>query len=405
MRILYISNTTSGGGAPSSLFNLVDSLKDSHDVAVVLPEASGPLYDRLKSRGIRCYTSCSYILDVWPRVLNPVKFFSRLAALSRNRTAVRKYIGQVIDDFRPDIVHTNVGPLAIACEECRRRGIPHVWHHREYQDRDFSMTFFPSRKSFLDLVHSEGNYNIAITRDIFRHWQLREGTDTYIYNGIRQSRTSADVSGPKGLSAADGYFLYAGRIEKAKGLMMLLKAYRIYRREGGRYNLLVAGKPCGIDAALCRLYVSLHSLGDSVSFLGQRSDVRDLMAGAVAFVMCSKAEGFGLVTVEAMLGHCLVIGRDTAGTKEQFDRGLELTGKEIGLRFRTVGELAEQLHRASEEGYEDMKEAAFGVASDCYTVSRYASDVEAYYHKVLAMSGLDVKEGSLSSAQTSVPED
>ena len=40
-----------------------------------------------------------------------------------------------------------------------------------------------------------------------------------------------------------------------------------------------------------------------------------------------------------MYNHCLVIGRNTAGTKEQFDNGLDQTGEEIGLRFDSDLEL------------------------------------------------------------------
>ena len=224
MRILYISNSTGGGGAPASLYNLIEGLACRHKIGVVLPQASGDLYDKLQDLGVKIYDSVPYVLDIWPKTYNPFRFISKCIKLCKNRSSVRSYIGSIIDDFHPDIVHTNVGPLSIGVEETIKRGIPHVWHMREYQDKDFSMTFFPSRRAFINLIHSDNNHNISITQDIFRHWNLRTGKDIVVYNAIRRVPDK-----PVTESADKGYFLYVGRIEKSKGLMTLLKAFKQYK--------------------------------------------------------------------------------------------------------------------------------------------------------------------------------
>lgn len=57
------------------------------------------------------------------------------------------------------------------------------------------------------------------------------------------------------------------------------------------------------------------------------------MSKAQALIVASRFEGFGFITTEAMWNDCLVIGKNIAGTKEQFDNGVAETGHEIGLRF------------------------------------------------------------------------
>lgn len=379
MRILYISNSTSGGGAPASLYNLIDSLNDSHEIAVVLPYSSGRLYELLKERGVMCYADVEYCLDIWPVCINPFKWVSRMCSLLRNRNRVRRYIGRVIDEFRPDIVHTNVGPLAIAFQQAQKRGIPHIWHMREYQDKDFGMTFFPSKRAFFKLIHSSGNYNISITSDIFRHWKLDSDKDAVIYNAVSMHRRAVTPS-----CFGEEYFLYAARIEKAKDLMTVLRAFRLYRKDYRKAVLLVAGSGRGIYNAVCRLYTVASGLSGAVMFLGYRDDVPSLMSGAKAFIMSSVSEGFGLTTAEAMLNGCLVIGRDTAGTKEQLDRGVELTGREIGLRFTDVPSLASAMSSAMSADYEEMKDAARRIVMEQYSVAKYASQVEAFYQKILS---------------------
>lgn len=387
MRILYISNSTSGGGAPTSLSNLLSALDKKHEIAVVMPSQTGMLYDITQKLAIKTYADQPYCLDVWPKVINPIKLVKRFYSLYLNQTRIRAYIGSILDEFKPDIVHTNVGPLAIAAQECAKRGIPHVWHMREYQDKDFGLRFFPSKSRFRKMIHQQGNYNLAITQDIFRHWNLREGLDEVIYNGIRRSEGEV-VPYKTELS----YFLYAARIEPSKGLMTLLKAFRLYKKKGGSNRLLVAGKPCGLYSILCKVYVRLAGLMDSVQFAGYRSDVYSLMAGADAFVMTSLSEGFGLTTAEAMLNKCLVIVRNTAGSKEQLDRGLALTGSEVGLRFDTINQLADHLYdvesKRNASTFESMKMNAYKTVDELYTVEGYASNVEEFYNKVLSSRDL-----------------
>lgn len=384
MKILYISNNSSTGGAPAALLNLVRVISRKHEVAVMMPDDKGPLYRELEALGIKCYTSCTYCLSIWPRVLNPIKFIRRIAALKANKSRVRAFVAKVLDDFCPDIVHTNVGPLDIAVDECRKRGIPHVWHLREYQDLDFGMSYYPGgSREFKELISAENNHCIAITKGVYTHWGLNAGAKV-IYDGVIDEDTiSLQASGDK---HRQPYFLYAARIEKGKGLKELLKAYRVYVRNAGSYSLKLAGRPCGLYAYMCRLYVRVHGLSDKVSFLGNRSDVPQLMAAAAAAVIPSRFEGFGFTTVEAMYNGCIVIGNDTAGTKEQFDNGKLLKNREIALRYRGVAELAGRLsevERMDAEQAAVMRKDAFETVTSLYGISRYAHEVEEYYKRIL----------------------
>jgi glycosyltransferase involved in cell wall biosynthesis len=59
-------------------------------------------------------------------------------------------------------------------------------------------------------------------------------------------------------------------------------------------------------------------------FLGFRNDIDFLMARANAFLMCSRNEALGRVTIEAMLNFCLVFGYNDSGTSEIIEH--EVTG-------------------------------------------------------------------------------
>jgi glycosyltransferase involved in cell wall biosynthesis len=375
MRILYISNSTKNSGAPAVLLNLIHGLCDRHEIAVILPDTEGPLYHKLTELGVKCYVDMPYSLTVWPRVINPMKMVRRLGNLVCGLSSVRRYVGEVIDDFRPDIVHLNVGPLDISMDECIARGIPHIWHQREFQS---GMTFWPSERVFRLKILKDGNWNIAITRCVADYWNLRD-CDGVIYDGVRMD------CDPKPRSTDDRYFLFVGRVERNKGLLELLKAFRRYRKSGGDAVLKVAGRSSAMYGLLCKVFIRIYALKPYVEFLGSRDDVPELMNGALALVVASRTEGFGLAAVEAMSQGCVVIGNDTTGMKEQFDIGKDFTGDEIGLRYSGISQLTQTLHLAASENvdFSAMRERARLTVLNEYPVAKMVGNIEDFYLKVL----------------------
>jgi len=93
--------------------------------------------------------------------------------------------------------------------------------------------------------------------------------------------------------------LYVGRLEAVKGLHTLLNAAARLRESGGRtMRVFLAGNGSERVAleSLCR---SLN-LAAIVTFLGERSDVRELLNMADTFVMTSRTEGLPMALIEAM---------------------------------------------------------------------------------------------------------
>ncbi len=371
MRILYISNSSSVGGAPAALYNIVEDLCKRHEVAVVLPDSKGPLNARLEALGVKCYNSVPYSLTIWPRVINPVKYASRLKALVFDLPKVRAYVAEVIDEFRPDLVHTNVGPLDLASAECKKRGIPHLWHLREYQA---GMRFFPSEGEFRRrVVESEV---VAVTRCVADYWKVGAPV---VYDGVFKD---GSVSEPDFSSEREKYFLFVGRVEKNKGLMDLLRAFKAVSDDLPEYRLKVVGAPSLLYSLLCRTYADVNGL--RVDFLGTRNDVPELMAKASAYVMSSETEGFGFTTVEAMLAGCAVIGRRTTGTAEIMASGEAAMGQRVALSYETEAELADGLRLAAEacEGDDEllsMRRRAYEFAVSSYGTRRNVEQIEKIY--------------------------
>lgn len=150
--------------------------------------------------------------------------------------------------------------------------------------------------------------------------------------------------------------------------------------------MLIAGNCFGRYSNECIALVKESGLEKDVLFLGYRKDVYKLMEEATALVVSSRFEGFGFITVEAMYNHCLVIGKNTAGTKEQFDVGRALTGHEIGIRYDKDDELIDCLERATQlsEG-ERLKiiNRAYETVKKSYTIDTHFENVMNFYKRVI----------------------
>ena len=61
---------------------------------------------------------------------------------------------------------------------------------------------------------------------------------------------------------------------------------------------------------------------NSIKYLGQISDIQNLLRDTDIVCVCSTKEGFGRVTVESMLGKCLVVGAASGATTELIQDGV-----------------------------------------------------------------------------------
>jgi phosphatidyl-myo-inositol alpha-mannosyltransferase len=117
--------------------------------------------------------------------------------------------------------------------------------------------------------------------------------------------------------------LFVGRLEPRKGLIELLKAYRILRKTGCDCRLLIVGS--GPQEREARRYVLTRRLG-GVEFLGRVSDDEKAQLFKTADVYVSPATGresFGIVLLEAMAAGTAIVCSDIHGYKGVVRRGRE----------------------------------------------------------------------------------
>ena len=365
-----------------------DGRQDSLSVSpfVILPERNG-LYLELEQAGVPVFTT-TYKYNTYPDTTtwkDVALFLPRLIArLYVNRRAA-KVIAHYLADKHIDLVHTNVSVCGVGYEAARLLGVPHVYHIREYGDKDFHYHYFPTRQAFLRRLDAPRSYTVFITKAIQQHFhQEGKAESRVIYNGICSRQASFLDSKDSGKD----YFLYVGTVIPPKGLYELLTAYRQYKAvTSSLLPLYVVGNTDDKSYfKKLQQYIADHSLNDDIKFLGVSKDVAPLMRQARAIIIPSLNEAFGRCMAEAMFNGCLCIGRNTSGTKEQLDNGVQHSGEEIALRYDTEDQLAtllSQVSSADAGDYLPMRERAFNVVNSLYSSEAHVDYMLNFYQTIV----------------------
>nr|MDQ3957312.1 glycosyltransferase family 4 protein [Actinomycetota bacterium] len=140
--------------------------------------------------------------------------------------------------------------------------------------------------------------------------------------GTRSAERAAATRRALGIGDGVPLVLAAARQEHQKGLDVLLEAWPDVVRRVAAARLVVAGRE-GNQSPLLREAVHRLGLTESVTFLGVRSDVPDLLAAADAFAFPSRWEGLGSVLLEAMALEAPIVTSDLPPVREIVTHGTD----------------------------------------------------------------------------------
>ena len=339
MKVLYIaSGTGMAGGATKSLISMICQVQ-AHgvEIEVICPDANG-LTQWLRERGIPVHVVRfrSVNLPSFRTALDLIKWIPRFAYYSWINIRGRAAVKRIAKSCAPDIIHENSSVIDVGYHAAKSIGVPDVIHIREFGPSE-SNTTVRGRQSRLK---DKDVFSIPITKALSTHLQQQSNPKaTQIYDGIVQASDFRFDERKK------NWFLYAGRIERAKGIGDLLEAYVEYAQAVKSPIPLYVCGGCSNPAYLEKLksFLAANGAEDKVVWLGERTDIADFMAQTVATVMPSRCEGLGRVMPEAMANGSLCVVRNITGTKEQLDNGIQYTGAPIAIAYETKKQLVQAL--------------------------------------------------------------
>ena len=148
----------------------------------------------------------------------------------------------------------------------------------------------------------------------------------------------------------DGFlFGLIGRFDVHKGQLLLLDAMQSCSRTD--FSVVLLGEPTRNEGEKyfkqMQLRIKEYSLSARVFILPFRKEIVDFYRAINCFVMATKSETFGMVTIEAMACGTQILGSNSGGTPEILQQG------KLGLLFNASDrdDLAQKLANAVEESY------------------------------------------------------
>lgn len=317
MKILHVITRGEIGGAQVVVLNLVKNMPQGF-TAVVAAGEKGFLEQECDNNGIS--------FRLIPRLIRNINPFSDVIALF--------HLVSLIREEKFDIVHCHTSKAGVIARVAAWiTGTPsvftaHTWSFDEGSSKIRRVVAVPIER-FAALI---GGPIIAVS-EANRTKALRNGITSpnkieKIWLGIPDSGLRATPADHDPVT-----IVMSARFAAQKDHALLLSALS---RTTGNWKVKLIGD--GPLLAEAKRSVERLRLGDRVSFLGNRTDVAELLAESDIFVLSTKWEGLPVSILEAMRAGLPIVATDVGGVAEMVKNGeqgfLTRSGDEDQLRER-----------------------------------------------------------------------
>lgn len=320
MNILLIGHEDKLNGASRCLLDIADYMISKGDKVYVLTSyKSGDFYNELLKRELKIIF---YKHSRW-KVVKPN---SRLRWILVRVKYIISYllelltINSLVYELKKDnidVIHSNTSVIWIGGILKRKLKTCHIWHLREFGEEDFNMYPVLGEKITSKLMIKYSDGFIAISEAIKNKYSNSLGEDKIIkiYDGVKNYKKN------KVRKENINKLLIAGRISRTKGQIEAVEMLNFLIKEKGlsEINLYIAGVG---DFQMIENLEFYNDIKDNIHFLGFRKDMNYVRNNVDIELVCSKSEGFGLVTVEAMMFGHPVVGANTGATIELIKDGV-----------------------------------------------------------------------------------
>lgn len=324
LRVLIATDTFSpdiNGAARFARDHAVRLARRGHDVHVIAPSATFSGHSgvtMIDDQLIRTHRlrSVKWPAHEWLRIAPPWE--------------VRRRVGRILDEIRPDVVHVQsfIGIGRGVAYEAHARGIPIVATNHVMPDNLASVGGLPSR--IVPVVTRRG-WNLAAA--VYSRADIVTSPTPIAAEYLERSIGLASVTPiscgvdlqrftPKQAKPARPGILFVGRLDPEKNLPTLLRAIALIDQDVDAYLDIVGG---GSERSALELLAAQLGVADRVRFHGRVTDeeLAELHHEATVFVMPSPAELQSIATLEALASGTPVVVADAMALPHLVHNGVE----------------------------------------------------------------------------------
>jgi glycosyltransferase involved in cell wall biosynthesis len=343
MNALIFTHSSGLGGAERSLVELVRELSSYYHTrcTVVLPGV-GALESELQKAGARTIIAPTS----WWCALSQEELDRNPANLAFTGSWLRENI-QMLKDLHPDVILTNTMVLPWGAAAAFLLDKPHIWLVNEFGVLDHGLLFQLGLEKSLEFIAQSSECVLtrskAIQNVLFPGMNPPKVETVYRYIPPPTAEDLIADSDAPGFQNPQAFkLLLAGTISEGKGQADAVRALKILREHGlGPLELLMPGGAHQEFKARLETLIQSFGLEGIARILPFQQRMPALTNQADAVLVCSRMEGLGRVSLEAMQLKKPVIASASGGSPEM------ITDGETGLLY-PVGDipaLAERIER------------------------------------------------------------
>jgi len=409
MKVLFLNPAGILGGAERSLLDLIVSLRaarPSMDLRLALL-GDGPFVRQAEEAGVpvRVLPMPAALGDVGDSALNAGGGAAALVGLLRNLGSASLHLSPFVRRFRemvreerPDLIHSNGNKSHLIASLAAVRGIPIVWHVRD---------FLGSRRimaRLLGIARVRAAAAVAISKAVGRDIETTfPGLPVaVVYNAIDVESFSPAPGDGRHLDARAGREalreggLRVGLVAtfalwKGHAVFVEAAARAIKSLPAGSVRFYVVGGPVyttrgsQVSEASLREQAARLGIADQVAFVGFQREIAGVYRALDIVVHAStQPEPFGRTIVEAMACGRPVIASRAGGAAEIFEDGRDAVGVPPGDADRMASAIVSLATRPEER--RRLGEEGRRTAVARFSRGRLGAEISSVYARILGRS-------------------
>ena len=331
--------------------------------------------------------------------------WSRLSAWSRIKYSLAIIIAtfqgiQKVAAWRPQVVVTNTLTLCYGSIAAWALRLPHVWHLHEFGTDDHGSYVLGERVT-KRVIGLSSSTCIVASRALASDYErfIPQSKLNVIYYSMHRANLGGTAPVPSTTSSRDGTGVFriaiVGGLIEGKGQADAIKAVGCLAREGLAVELTVVGGGNPIYLETLKRIALTDAHGASVVFTERVKTALPFMRSSHLLAVCSKREGFGRVTIEAMSLGKPVVGARSGATPELVVDGFNGFLYEYG-NPRDLANKLRLLHDDRDLG-ERLGENGKRWAAGHFTKARYSKEI------VALITGVAENPGVVARLRTHIP--
>lgn len=362
-------------GSTASLSNLIDAIK-GYVNPIVLVNAEGPVAEHFRNKNIECIIHSFFYLWEKPKKIKTVIHHPAKSTFYHylfDNARCARYVAEQLKETKIDIVHSNSSITTVGCNIAKRLGVKHVWHIRESLDLGFGLEPYSGFSGLKKKIRRADGV-VYISKALKDHWNISSKrfatvSDAVISNAVISNAVNYN---------REKYFLFcSASITENKGASTAVKAFGQSGISKLGYSLHLVGSCDDSYKASLLAVAESYGCSESIIFDGYQSNPEKYFKEAAGFLMCSKFEGLGRVTVEAMANGCPIIARNSGGTTDFIVHG------ENGYLFNTDEECSQYIKQIVEKPQDYIIENAIKTVNEIFTEEAFGKKMIEFYNSLV----------------------